>query len=260
MENFKWNYFQYRRSYNYPVYLRFKHEELNPKYQHVLNEMGFSELTESEAKKIQLQRPNIRILTIQEASARLHHMINGSDLLDKYGQETLSLQGNVPIYVYRKVGVMALPSSKPLWDLAIHQDISQTDQMVGFRIVLMRFLAQALADQGLLCYWGTVKDENVIVMKQLHSFGEAVIIDVAKKVIFSNGGEMRLGSHLKIIRKDKEVKVATLMGREELISFLSVNSCLLSFSGITAAMKRAIYELSVSASASYAATESNANL
>lgn len=258
MEATKWTYFQYRKSYDYPVYIRFKQDELNPKFSHLLGEMGFNLLTDAESKKIPLQRTYTKVLTVQEASSRLQQQINGSDLLDKYGPESLSLQMGMPVYTYRKVGVMGVPQNKTLWDLAIHSEISHTDQMVGLRVILVRFISQALADQGVLCYWGTVKDDAVIVMKQLHSFGEAVLIDLNKKAIFSNGGEMKLGSSLKIIRKDKEVSVASNMSREDIIGFLSVSTCLLSFNGITNPMKKAIYELSSRATGTYAVSEQHA--
>lgn len=260
METTKWSYFQFRKNHNYPVYLRFRQDEFQTKYSHVLNEMGFSALTEADAKKIPLQKTNTRILTIQEASARLQLQINGSDLLDKYGLESLSLQGGLPVYTYRKVGIMSVPMSKTLWDLALSPDLSHTDQMVGLRIILVRFLAHSLSDMGVLCYWGTVKDDAVVVMKQAQSFGEAVIIDVAKKMIFSTGGETRLGSSLKIIRKDKESKYPSQMSREDIIGFMSVTSCLLSFTGITPSMKKAIYDLSAFASGSYAVSDSPLNL
>jgi hypothetical protein len=259
MDNVKWGYFQYRKNIGYPVYLRFKQEELHPKFVHLVLEMGFQELTEAESKKIPINRPHTRILTIQCASARLQQQINGSDLLDKYGQESLSIQAGTPVYTYRKVAMMAIPSSRTLWDLAINHDMSQTDQMVGMRIVLVRYISQAMAMQGVLAYWGTVKDENVIIMKQQQSFGEAVLIDFNKKLIFSNGGETRLGSSLKIIRKDKEVNSSHPIGQEELISFLCVSTCLLTFNGITPSMRKAIYDLSAQATASYGISDNSLN-
>ena len=260
MEAVKWGYFQYRKGHDYPVFVRFKQDELNPKFSHLLSEIGFSALTDVESKKINLHKVHTKVLSIQYASSRLQLQINGSDLLDKYGSESLSLQMGMPVYTYRKVGMMGVPHSRTLWELAINPDISHTEQMVGLRIMFVRYLSQALAEQGVLCYWGTVKDDTVIVMKQAHSFGEAVLIDLAKKVIFSNGGEMKLGSSLKLLRKDKESRTASNMSREEIISFLSVSTCLLSFNGITHSMKKAIYELSTHTSASYAVTENVANL
>jgi hypothetical protein len=260
MEATKWTYFQFRKQYDYPVYLRFKHEELTPKFSHTLNELGFGEITEKDSKKIPLQRPHTRMLTVQFASSRLSQQLNGSDLLDKYGPESLSYQAGIPVYTYRKVGIMALPQHKPLWDLALNSEISQTDQMVGFRILLVRFISQALADQGILSYWGTVKDGSLIVMKQSHSFGEAVFIDWNKKVLFSNGGETKLNSHLKILRRDKEFSSSGLMGREEIISFLSVSTCLLSFQGITNSMKRAVVEMSAHVTANFSISEGTVNL
>lgn len=260
MQNLKWTYFQFRKQHDYPVYLRFKQDELDPKFQHLLTELGFQELTERDSKKISLNRPHTRMLTVQLASARLNQQLNGSDLLDKYGPESLSLQAGMPIYTYRKVGIMSLPPYKTLWDLALHSEISQTDQMIGFRIILVRFISQALAEQGVLSYWGTIRDESIIVMKQLNSFGEAVFIDWNKKIIFSNGGETKIHGPLKILRKDKEYKVGNAMGREEVISFLSVSTCLLSFNGITNSMKRAIVELSASVTANYSVSEGAVNL
>lgn len=260
MENVKWNYFQYRKNFGYPVYLRFKQDDLHPKFVHLVNEIGFQELADNESKKIPLNKLHTRMLTIQCASARLQQQINGSDHMDKYGLESLSIQGVTPVYAYRRVGIMAVPQNKTLWDLAINHDISHTDQMVGLRVILVRFLAQSLADQGVLAYWGTMKDENVVIMKQLQSFGEAVLIDLNKKVIFSNGGETKFGSGLKIIRKDKDARAGQLIGREELISFLSVSTCLLSFSGISPSMKRAIYDLSAQATASYGISDNSMNL
>lgn len=260
MENITWVYFQFRKAHDYPVFVRLKTSELNTKFTHLLNEMGFGQLNEKESKKIQLQRAHTRMLTIQEASARLQIQINGSDLLDKYGPESLSLQMGVPVYTYRKVGVMGVPNSKTFWDLAISPEISHTDQMVGLRVILVRYLAQALAAQGVLCYWGTVKDDTVIVMKQAQSFGEAVLIDAEKKMIFTNGGEIRLGAKIKLLRKDKEVSHPTSMSREDIISFLSVSTCLLSFNGISHSMKKVIYELSSQVTGSYAVTENQLNL
>jgi hypothetical protein len=252
METIKWTYFQYRKAYGYPVYLRFKQEDLHPKFAHLVAELGFQAISEIESKKIPLNKAGTRVLTVQIASSRLQQQMNGSDLLDQYGQESLSLQMGLPLYTYRKVAMMSLPMSKTLWELAINNDISNTDQMVGLRVVLVRFLSQALSEQGIISYWGTVKDGNVIIMKQGQSFGEAVLIDLSKRMIFSNGGENTFSSSIKIIRKDKEVKAAQSIGREELISFLSVSTTLLSFTGITPSMKRSIYDLSAMASASYA--------
>ena len=260
MDITKWTYFQYRKQFDYPAFIRFKEEELDSKFLHLLQELGFSALTEIEAKKIPLQKPNTRILTIQEASSRLMMQINGSDLLDKYGPESLSLQMGMPVYTYRKVGIMGMPLSKSLWDLAISPDLSLTEQMVGLRVILVRFISQALANEGILCYWGTVKNDTLVVMKQADSFGEAILIDVHKRMIFSNDGEMKLGSKLKILRKDKELHQSRHMSREDVIGFMSVSTCLLSFSGITQTMKKAIYDLSISVSASYAVSESTVNL
>jgi hypothetical protein len=260
METTKWNYFQFRKSHNYPLYLRFKQEDLHQKYNHIATELGFSLLSEAEAKKIPLQRVGTKILTVQTASPRTLQLINTSDSLDKYGHESISLQLGTVVYTYRKVGSMVMPHAKTLWDLALSPELTQTEHMVGLRVILVRFLSQALSEEGVISYWGTIKDDTIIMMKQSQSFGEAVFIDLQKKVIFSNGGEMKMGSALKIIRKDKETSSSYVMNREDLIGFLSVSTCLLGFKGITPAMKKSIFELSRVAHATYAAPETRPNL
>jgi hypothetical protein len=246
----KYNYYQYQKKHDYPVYIRVNPEEVDAKFVHLLGELGFQELPEKESKKISLHKTNTRLLTVQTAGPRVQVQINGSDLLDKYGHESLSIQAGVPVYTYRKVGLLAMPMGKIFWDLALSQNISLTDQMVGVRVILTRFLAMALSFDGLLCYWGTMTEGSMVMMKQNQSFGESIVIDFNRKVAFHNGGEVRLGSVLKMIRKDKEGK--SHIGREEIISFLSVSTCLLSFSGITPAMKKAIYDLSTFTQATYA--------
>src|SRR5215211_6186825 len=106
MQNYKFRYFQFRRTLDYPIFLRFKEEELDPKFLHLLGELGFNELTEQDSKKIQLQRVFTKMLTVQFASARLNQQMNGSDL-DRFGAEVLSIQAGTPIYTYKKVGIMA---------------------------------------------------------------------------------------------------------------------------------------------------------
>lgn len=251
----RWNYYQYRKLHQYPVYVRLSADDVNPKFQHLLGEMGFGLLTEPEAKKISLQKAFCRVLTVQSAGPRIEKQISGSDLLDKYGLESLSYLNGLPVYTYRRVGLLAMPMGRNLWDLALSSEIHHTDQMVGIRVVLARFLATALSDMGVLCYWGTVKDGTVVLMKQAQSFGESVLIDFDKKTVFSQGGEMRIGNNLRLIRRDVEGRHSSHMSREDLISFLSVSTCLLSFTGITPTMKRAIYSLSAGVMATYAVSE-----
>jgi hypothetical protein len=260
MENITWNYYQFRRSYNYPIYIRLKKEDINTKFSHVLSEMGFSELAAFDLKKIDLQRPHTRLLTIQYANSRLQLLMQVGESLDVYGSEHLTMQAGIAVYHYRRVGLMSLPHNKTLWELALAPEITLTDQMVGLRVILVRYLSMALAAVGVLSYWGTVQNETLVIMKQISSFGEAVFIDWSKRVLFFNGGEIKIGPQLKILRKDKEFKNATNLSRDELIGFLSVSTCLLSFYGISSEMKRSIIELSSCLRGSYAVSEGSANL
>lgn len=256
----QWVYFQYRKVHGYSVYLRFHAGELNGKFLHLFQELGFSELSVKEVKKVSLQDPQSRILSIQLASSRLQQQITSSESLDLFGPEKLSLQLDTPIYTYRNVGILGMHPRKVLWELAISHDLAQTDHMVGLRVMLVRFLAQALSSQGVLCYWGTIKDDSVIIMKQSQSFGEAVVIDVKKNLLFSNGGESKVNSNFRILRRDNDRGATGVMKREELISFLSVSNCLLSFFGMPISMKQAVVELSSKMSGHFSSNEIPHNL
>lgn len=248
----RWTYFQFQKSHGYPVYIRFQVEDLDAKLKHLLGEMGFESLDEKESKKIPLHLAHTRILTVQTAGPRIQSQLVGSDLLDKYGLETLTFQSGIPIITYRRVGLLALPPGKILWDLALSQGLDVTEKVEGIRVLFSRFLAQALADHGVISYWGLYKEGSLVVTKQGEARGESVIVDFRNRIAFYPGGAVKIGNSLKILRKDKDVPQLTPMSREELISFLSVNTCLLSFQGITPAMKKSVYELTQYASGAYA--------
>lgn len=154
---------------------------------------------------------------------------------------------------------MSLPHSQTLWDLAYQHELSQSD-LVGLRIMLVRFLSQSLCELGVISYWGKFKNDILTIMKQGQSNGEAVFIDVQKKLVISHGSDQRLPANMQIVRRDKEVPAPTKMSREELISFLSVSTCLLSFNGITPTMRAAIFELGSQCSATIACLESNLSI
>lgn len=248
----RWTYFQFQKSHGYPIYIRFQLENLDAKLKHLLGEMGFESLDEKESKKIPLHKSHTRILTVQTAGPRVQMQLAGSEILDKYGLETLTFQAGIPIITYRRVGLLALPPGKVLWDLALSQNLSVAEQVVGIRVIFARFLAQALSDHGVISYWGYYKDGSLLVSKQGEAQGESVIIDFQNRIAFYPGGAVKIGNSLKILRRDKDVPQTTPMSREDLISFLSVNTCLLSFQGISPPMKKSVYELTQYASGAYA--------
>lgn len=250
----RWTYFQFQKSHGYPIYIRCQSEELDAKLKHLLNETGFEALDEKESKKIPLHLSHTRILTVQTAGPRIQQQLAGSDLLDRYGLETLTYPSGIPIITYRRVGLLALPPGKVLWDLALSQGLDVTEQVVGVRVLLARFLAQALSEHGVISYWGSYKDGSLVVTKQGDAHGESVLVDFQNRIAFYPGGAVKIGNSLRILRKDKVVAQSIAMSREELISFLSVNTCLLSFRGITPSMKKSIYDLSQCASGAYAPT------
>lgn len=257
MNNIKWTYYQFRKKHQYPVYVRLHPEVELSKLTQVLAEIGFDLLSEAEIKNISLQKAGVRLLTIQEASGKVLHQLQSSDTLDQYGFENLSIHSGVSVYTHRKVALLMTPSGKPLWDMALVTSVHTHEQFVGMRVVMTRFLAMALAPFGVISYWGTSKDDGVIIMKQGQASGESVFIDHKKKLIFSFHGESTFHHGLHIHRMDQSKKSGSPLSREELMSYLSVSTCLMSFTGLNVEMKKSIVDLCLSSSASYYWQDSN---
>lgn len=251
MNNIKWTYYQFKKKHQYPVYVRLHPEIELSKLTQVLSEVGFELLSESEVRGINLQKAGMKLLTVQEATGKVLNQLQTSDTLDQYGLENLSIHSGVTVYTHRKVALMMTPSGKPLWDMALVTSTHTNEQLVGMRVVMTRYLALALAPFGVISYWGTSKDDGVIIMKQNQSSGESVFIDHKKKLIFSFHGETQFQHGLHIHRLDQNKKVGSALSREELMSFLSVSTCLMSFTGLSPEMKKSIVDLCLNSSASY---------
>lgn len=251
MSTIKWTYYQFKKKHQYPVYVRLHPEVELSKLTQVLGEVGFDLLTDAEVRNISLQKAGVKLLTVQEASGKILSQLQTSDSLDQYGLESLSIHGGVSVYTHRKVAVMMTPSGKPLWDMALVTTNHSSEHMMGMRVVMTRYLSLALAPFGVISYWGTSKDDGVIIMKQNQSHGESVFIDHKKKLIFSFHGESQFNHGLHIHRLDQNKKVGLNLTKEELMSFLSVSTCLMSFTGLSVEMKKSIVDLCMSSTASY---------
>jgi hypothetical protein len=241
MNNIKWTYYQFRKKHQYPVYVRLHPEVELSKLTQVLTEVGFELLSDVEVRGISLQKAGVKLLTIQEATGKVFSQLQTSDALDQYGLENLSIHSGVSVYTHRRVALLMTPSGKPLWDMALVTNVHTQEHLLGMRVVMTRFLALALAPFGVISYWGTSKDDGVIIMKQGQSAGESVFIDHKKKLIFSFHGETNFHHGLHIHRLDQNKKVGSALSREELMSF----------TGLTPEMKKSIVELCMSSSASY---------
>jgi len=251
MANIKWTYYQFRKKHQYPVYLRLHPEIEVSQLTSVFSEMGFDLLSDNEVRTISLQKAGMKLLTIQEAAGKVLQQIQTTDSMDQFGAESLSLHGGIPVYSYRKIALMMMPNGKALWDIALAPHLRSPDQLRGLKVVMARFLTHALSPFGVVSYWGTSKEDGVIIMKQNQSNGESVFIDHKKKLIFGSNGENNIQHGLHIHRLDETKRSGTIINREELMSFLSVSTCLLSFTGLSQEMKKSIIDLSMSSSASY---------
>jgi hypothetical protein len=126
-----------------------------------------------------------------------------------------------------------------MWELGLASQLETTEELMGFRIMLNRYLAWALAPQGVIGFWGVVTADGFVAMKQSQSFGEAVFLDVEKRQIFSSTGATALTPGFSILRADKVGPTGRRLGAEELVSFLGTHNIHLSHGALPAPLKRA---------------------
>ena len=164
-------FFQWQKDHGYPVFLRMGSEMMEGRLQKLIGDLGFIEIPEADHKKIPANRPGTKILTLSRASTRVTQRVMLPDSLDRFGHESLTYQGETQIYVYRRLGMMVFSTASSMWELGLASQLETTEDLMGLRVVLNRFLAWALAPMGVIGFWGVATTEGLVAMKQNQSFG-----------------------------------------------------------------------------------------
>lgn len=232
-------YFQWQKAHGYPVFLRMEKVIMEGRLQKLVSDLGFQEVSLAEQKRMPLDRSSTKVLTLTNASPRVAREICAPDTLARFGSETLSHRGGAQIYLYRHVGMMVFSPSSTHWELGIASELETTEDLMGLRVVLNRYLSWALAPHGLIGFWGVATNEGFVVMKQGQSFGEAVFVDVSRRLTFSSSGSKELLSGFVILRADRPGHTGHKLNREELISFLSTQTTYLSLGSMPGQLSRA---------------------
>lgn len=235
--------FQWQKDHQYPVFLRVEKELLEGRLQKLVGDLGFQEIPEKDQKRVVLTKGGARMLTLIRASSRVVHQISGPDSLDRFGVETLRPHGPAEVYIYRRIGMMVYSLANPLWELGLASTLETTEELMGLRIMLNRYLSWALAPHGLIGFWGVSTGDGFVVMRQAQSFGEAVFVDVAKRQHFSSAGVRPFEGNFTILRADKGAVPGKHLSREELVSFLSTHSTYFSHTGIPQILRKAALSL-----------------
>lgn len=231
-------FYQWQKDHGYPIFLRISRDLHEGRLQKLISDLGFQEIAEENHRKVSLTRAGTKVLTLTRASTRVAQQVMTPDSLDKFGSEVLSYRGEAQIYLYRRLGMMVFSPTTTMWDLGLVSNLETTEELMGMRVMLNRYLGWALAPMGLLGFWGVATGDGFVAMKQSQSFGEAVIIDMEKRLMHSSQGTRPLESNFTILRADKVGPAGRAMSPEELVSFLNTFNIHLSHVGLPHTLKR----------------------
>jgi hypothetical protein len=113
-----------------------------------------------------------------------------------------------------------------------------------YRCIINRYLSWALVSEGIIGFWGVPVEEGMVILKRKESQGEAVFIDVREGRTFSIDGATPMKPGFTILRLDSILKDKNItMSREQLISFLTVNSTFFDYQGLNVPVRQAIVSL-----------------
>ncbi len=236
-------FFQWQKAQGYPVFLRIGKDLLEGRLQKLIADLGFQEVPTSEHRKIPLDRMGTKVLTISRASMRVAQQVNLADSLDRYGHENLSYHSSAQVYLYRRIGLMVISPLTNLWELGLASQLQTTEELMGLRVMLNRYLGWALAPLGVMGFWGVATSEGLVAMKQSQSFGEVVFVDVAKHLLLSSSGTQALGAGFTILRADKTGQAGKRLGREELVSFLNTANIFFTHGSLPMSLRKTALEL-----------------
>ena len=240
-EDKSFSYYKYRKDLGYEIYLRFEDFEFENLFGETLDVMGFDKIERDSIKNQSFNPRKTKVLKIVKASPRVSRQINRANFENEdYGPESLSSMGNYDVYKYKGVGMMIVGANSLFWELGVRS----TENQNALRVILTRFLSFAFAPLGVVGFWGVPIEEGFVVMTPKSSNFESVFIDLKKEKLLTYDGIKNLATDIQILRLDSTLRnEMKKMMKEELVSFLSMNTCHLSYSGIGKELSEAIYEL-----------------
>ena len=243
MNESKLSYYQFRRSLNYQVFLRFDDADLEAQLLETLTVLGFDKLDDETFKSQTFKRYKTKILKISKASFNVARQISqGVEFATGYGIESLSPMGSYNIYRFKDVGMMVYSDINPMWELGL----KKTDDPAALRCILTRYLSFAFTatHTEVVGLWGVPVDQGLVLMPPKKSNFESVFLDVSQNKIISYGSVKDIESEIEILRLDETLtnRMRT-MGKEELLSFLSVSTCHMSYSELDRNIREAIYKI-----------------
>lgn len=245
--NQEFTYFQFRRSEEYPVYLRIQTGEYEGEVSNFLKTMGFSVVQAEDLAAVESTlntRINARLLTVQVAGSQSSRQIEEATESDRYGLESIMPKPGYRVYRYKSFGIIVYSFNATEWQLGCYRNFGSNATALESRTVINRYLSWALAPLGVVGFWGVPVDEGMAMMKRDQSFGEVVFFDVQKRNALTMNGVVPIRSKFSLLRLDNVQKKPKRMSSEELISYLTNNSTFIDYEGPSIPIRQAIQELS----------------
>lgn len=235
------SYYKFQKMLDYEVYLRFEDFEFENLFTEVLDVMGFHKIERDSIKDKSFNPYQTKILKVVKATPRVCRQINQNFFeYNGFGVESLSQMGAYDVYKYKGVGMMVIGTNTLFWELGI----KRTDDHNALRTILTRFVSFALAPKGVVGFWGVSIKEGFVVMNPEASNFEAIYVDLEKEILITYDGIKGIAPDLQILRLDSTLRnEAKKMNREQLLSFLTMNTAHLSYTGTIAAISKTILEL-----------------
>ncbi|HLE12609.1 MAG: hypothetical protein A2504_04000 [Bdellovibrionales bacterium RIFOXYD12_FULL_39_22] len=248
--NEEFEYFQFAKELEIPVYVKFIKNSFSPNLATFLGKNKFTQLDAGEIakliKSIGLVR-NMRILSMVLPTPTIAREIDRRGEDDLWGAESIVPRPGHKIYRYKKFGVMVYSFMSCEWQLAAFEDFGGPENDGVYKVIINRFLSWALAPLGVVGFWGVPVDEGVVIMRQNKSKGEAVYFDFFKNNIISLDGNKKLSARFKIMRLNSTLHGRNVaMSAEELLSFLTTHTSYFDYNGPSVPVRQIIQALSKS--------------
>lgn len=238
--------YQFYSDMGYPIFIRFNQDAVGMHLPTFLAENRFTELPDTEVKQIDKlvrETPNARLLNIELASPHVASQINRFTESDTFGPESVTPRDGYRIYRYRCEAAIIFSHLSKTWEMGVFENFGE--EPFTAKVIINRFLAWALAPQGIISFWGVPVDEGAVILKQSQSEGECVYIDVQRYIQLSLDGAKEIKGTFQILRLDSVLKGRSIgMTKEELLSFMYQYCAYFDHQGLSYPIRQIIHHLS----------------
>lgn len=239
--------FQFHSKQDYPVYLTVQLGHFESGLTGFLSSLGFDMMANigeeglKERLKDQL-RP--RVLRLELAGAKVAQQIKATKESDRYGGESMIPQQGYRVYRYHGRALMMMSFAAEEWRAGVFSDFGTDQCLCTDRVIINRYLSWALSSLGVVGFWGQVQDNKLVMMKPGEAQGLAVFIDWSAGKYISEASAEAMPSDFEIIRlnhlaRGRDAKI----GKEELLSALTVHCTFFSFDGLSTPVRQVLQSI-----------------